>query len=243
MRKLVFLTLFATGRLLAAEAVPGSVTVHTAAPEHEVTFTPEQATNQFLADFVRWVGEDAGKLPRRDAVLAVGSSSMRFWKTIKEDLAPLDIIHRGFGGSTMKEVLQMMGFFQRYQSGTVLVYEGDNDFLNPDLTPEEYAGQCKEFIAGIRANRPDAKIFFISTKPCPARMQNIPRIAKANELVKQICETGDNLVFIDVFNPMLGPDGKPQPELFIADGVHLNEKGYALWKDVVRRHVIPETSK
>ena len=77
MRKLVLLALFAAGRLVAAEAVPGSVTVHTAAPEHEVTFTPAQATNEFLADFVRWVGEDAGKLPRRDSVLAVGSSSMR----------------------------------------------------------------------------------------------------------------------------------------------------------------------
>ncbi len=243
MRKLVFLALFVTGRLVAAEAVPGSVTVHTAAPEHEFTFTPAQATNEFLVDFVRWVGEDAGKLPRRDSVLAVGSSSMRLWKTIHEDLAPLDIIHRGFGGSTMQQVLQMMDFFTRYQAGTVLVYEGDNDFMNSELAPEEYATQCKEFIGGIRAGRPDARIFFISTKPSPARAQIMPRVAKANELVKQICETGDNLVFIDVFTPMLGPDSKPRPELFIADATHLNEKGYALWKDVVRRQLIPIKSE
>lgn len=242
-RSLVLLVLFAAVCPVAAAPAPSSVIVHAAAMEHEITFTPALATNKFLADFMRWAGEDAGNLPRRDSVLAVGSSSMRLWKTIRADLAPLDIIHRGFGGSTMEQVLEMMFFFQRYQAGSVLVYQGDNDFMNPDLTPEEYAGQCKEFIKGIRANRPDAKIFFISTKPCPARVQNMPRIAEANALVKRVCESDGNLGFIDVFTPMLGLDGKPRPELFIADGTHLSEKGYALWKDVVRGKLMAESSE
>lgn len=243
MKKLLLVALIAAGRLMAAEAVPGSVTVHTAKPENAVTFSPAQATNEFLSSFVGWALEDEGHLPRRDAVLAVGSSSMRLWKTIGTDLAPLEIVHRGFGGSRMKDVLEMMDFFTRYQCRTVLVYEGDNDLMDQKLTPEEYISQCEAFVRGIRSARPDAKIYFISTKPSPAREQFLPKFTKANEIAKNLCESGKNLAFIDVFTPMLGADGKPRAELFGQDATHLNGQGYALWTKVVRSHLFPRESK
>ena len=168
---------------------------------------------------------------------------MRLWKTIGTDLAPLEIVHRGFGGSRMADVLQMMDFFARYQCGTVLVYEGDNDLMDAKLSPEDYASQCEAFIRGIRSARPDAKIYFISTKPSPAREPFLTRYAKANELVKKLCGSGENLAFIDVFTPMLGSDGKPRRELFGPDAPHLNDQGYALWSKVVRSHLLPKASE
>ena len=34
---------------------------------------------------------------------------------------------------------------------------------------------------------------------------------------------------MDIDAPMIGPHGKPRAGLFREDGLHLNEKGYALW--------------
>jgi lysophospholipase L1-like esterase len=39
--------------------------------------------------------------------------------------------------------------------------------------------------------------------------------------------------FVDTFTPLLGPDGQPDPTLFLEDNLHLNEKGYARWKVVL----------
>jgi lysophospholipase L1-like esterase len=216
---------------------PGSVTVHTANADDRYTFSPEQAKSPFLNDFIRWVREDDGNLPRREAVLAVGSSSMRMWKSIQNDLQPLDIIHRGFGGSTMRHVLQMDDFFLRYEAGTVLVYQGDNDLAGNHTSVDAYLEQCQQFIELLRSERPDVKIYFISTKPSPSRKNAMPRFAEANARLAALCENDPNLYFIDVFTPMLDEEGVTREELFIGDRLHLNEAGYELWTHIVRSHL------
>ena len=42
------------------------------------------------------------------------------------------------------------------------------------------------------------------------------------------------LTFVDVWEPMLTEDGKPNPDLFVEDGLHMNEKGYVIWTRLVR---------
>jgi hypothetical protein len=41
------------------------------------------------------------------------------------------------------------------------------------------------------------------------------------------------MVYIDVFTPMLTKDGKPRPELFVEDRLHMNRQGYELWKSII----------
>ncbi len=225
----------------AADPAPGSVTVHTQHEEDSFVFSPQQAKNHYIRDFIRWTTQDDGDLPRRDAVLAVGSSSMRMWDSIREDLAPLEIVHRGFGGSKMKDVLEMITFFQRYECGTVLVYEGDNDLSGPWLKPETYADQCREFTEAMFAVRPDAHIYFISTKPSPSREAAMDRFAEANEYVQELCDDHDQLHFIDVFSRMLDDDGSPREDIFKSDRLHMNEKGYVIWTDAVRAALLEDS--
>lgn len=232
--------LLAWSAAAAADPAPGSVTVHADHPEDAFVFSPQQAQNHYIRDFICWAAEDDGNLPRREAVLAVGSSSMRMWETIQEDLAPLEIVHRGFGGSRMKDVLEMIDFFQRYECGTVLVYEGDNDLAGPWLKPETYAEQCSEFTEAIFAVRPDAHIYFISTKPSPCREAAMERFAEANERVQKLCDGNEQLHFIDVFTPMLNDDGAPRADIFKSDRLHMNEKGYVLWTEAVRDALFAE---
>jgi len=60
---------------------------------------------------------------------------------------------------------------------------------------------------------------------------------KANELIAEQCKGSDRLEFLDVATAILGPDGKPQQELFNKDGLHLNAKGYELWAGLLKPHL------
>lgn len=197
-------------------------------------FSPAQCESRFIDDFRRWAREDADRLPRRDSTLFVGSSSVRRWETIAEDLAPLDIIHRGFGGSRMSDVLSFREFFARYEAARVLVYEGDNDLADAGSRVSDFLHQCRQFIESIFAVRSDAEIRFISVKPSVRRASRIEAFREANVGLRRLCEADERLGVIDVFTPMLNQAGKPAPEIFGEDSLHMNEKGYAIWRDVVR---------
>lgn len=202
--------------------------------EDAFEFSGEQQKHRFYKKaFSGWAEEDAGHVPAPDALLAIGSSSMRGWRSIGKDLAPMQVIHRGFGGSQMKDVLLYQSFFNRYKSNTVLVYEGDND-LARKVTPEEFTERCKAFVESYHSVTPDAKIYFLSVKPSIKRANLLDQYRKANELLKAYCDSQDKVEFIDVFTLMMGEDGQPLPDIFLKDDLHMNPKGYAIWTKIVR---------
>ena len=52
--------------------------------------------------------EDKLSMPPTGAIVVTGSSSIRRWESMAEDLAPLTVIPRGFGGSAMADVLHFV---------------------------------------------------------------------------------------------------------------------------------------
>ena len=85
----------------------------------------------------------------------------------------------------------------------------------------------------MREKMPNVKIAYISIKPSLARVKLMEQMRAANELIRGLTATGKNLVFIDVFTPMLNQAGQPRPELFIQDGLHVNRAGYDIWRKVI----------
>jgi lysophospholipase L1-like esterase len=67
-----------------------------------------------------------------------------------------------------------------------------------------------------------------------ARKALLPKIEQANALVRQYAATQKNVTYVDVFTPMLGTDGQPQPKWFIEDGLHMNRSGYELWIRILK---------
>ena len=197
-------------------------------------FDAEQKKNRFVATFVRWAIADEGRLPRPEAVLCIGSSSMVMWKTIHQDLAPLPVLHRGFGGSTMGDVLVFENFFRRYGARRLLVYEGDNDPMSPRVTPGIFVRNCRTFVDYIHETTPEAHFYFLSVKPSLRRAAVWPKFQKANALLEQYTGTDDRLTFVDVAAGMLNADGSIRDDIFRADKLHMNTKGYAIWTRIVR---------
>ena len=57
----------------------------------------QEAIDEFLS-------QDLVNPPLKGSILFTGSSSIRFWKTLKEDMEPMQVINRGFGGAHIAHV-------------------------------------------------------------------------------------------------------------------------------------------
>jgi lysophospholipase L1-like esterase len=201
-------------------------------------FNKAQEGSRYYHSFKKWAKEDEERIPGGNAVLCVGSSSMKMWKNIKKDLTPLNIIHRGFGGSTMAQVLKWKNFFLRYKANTVLIYEGDNDLNSNRLPLQTFIAQYKDFCNALLEVNPKAKIYIISIKPSLARLNKWPRMAEANELLKKFATTNPQIFYIDVATPVMQKNGRPRADIFLGDNLHLNPKGYAVWTKIIRAKLI-----
>lgn len=214
----------------------GDVIVYAQDPAQGFVFNNEHLKSWFVGDFVRWASKDVGQIPQKDAYLFVGSSSMAMWREIHQDLAPLKIIHRGFGGSQMKDVVLFQDFLARYQCKEIIVYEGDNDLNQDPSSVDRFIENCKTFVAYIHATQPQVKIHFISPKPSPSRMPANDSFIAARTQLKAYTEATDKVHYIDVATPMLDADGNPLPDIFKGDRLHMNRKGYEIWTRVLREH-------
>ncbi|MHB1058513.1 MAG: SGNH/GDSL hydrolase family protein [Rhodanobacter sp.] len=193
----------------------------------------ENGHAQWNADIAAFQAEDRAHPPPRGAVLFIGSSSIRFWKTLAADFPGVRTINRGFGGS---EIDDATFFADRivapYRPRAIVMYAGDNDLADGD-GPAQVRDDFAAFVRKVRSYDPGVPIAFIAIKPSVARKALLPKIREANALVRDYAAAQKGVTYLDVFTPMLGKDGQPQPQWFIGDGLHMNRQGYALWIGVV----------
>jgi len=170
--------------------------------------------------------------PPPRCILFVGSSSIRLWRTLAQDFPGLPVVNHGFGGSQLADSVH---FADRviipFQPRQVVIYAGGND-LAAKKAPEIVFGDFVALVRKLRAELPRTRIAFIASAPNPKRWEQVENVKRLNQLVEQYCRR-HRLDFINVFPLMLGPDGLPKPDLFVADRLHLNERGYALWREAV----------
>jgi lysophospholipase L1-like esterase len=192
------------------------------------------APRRFANEILLFEKEDARNFPPKGATLFVGSSSIRLWRTLPEDIPGLEIINRGFGGSQTDDVLY---YYNRivapYHPKNIVYFTGTND-LASGRTPEETVANVEEFIVRSNARFPDVKIYILSNTIAVSRKHLHERYHQANSLLVQMLDKYDNAVYVDVTTPGLTADGRPRPEIYTADSLHLNRIGYEMWGDVLR---------
>ena len=179
---------------------------------------------------------DRANPPKAGVIVFTGSSSVRFWDTLADDMKPLDVINRGFGGSQIAQVNEYASrIIIPYRPRAVVLYAGDNDLSWPwSKTPEQVSGDFKKFVEIIHANLSETWIYYVSIKPSISRWGNWEKFQETNELIKADILTQPRAQFIDVDAAMLDSQGKPRAELFRRDGLHMNAKGYAVWTSIIR---------
>ncbi|HNP21599.1 MAG TPA: GDSL-type esterase/lipase family protein [Panacibacter sp.] len=186
----------------------------------------------FAEDIAAFKKADALKFPPKHAILFVGSSSFTKWTDVQDYFPGYTIINRGFGGSTLPDVIRYAGqVIYPYQPKEIVIYCGENDVASSDtVTAQIVFERFKQLFGMIRTNLPKTKVVFISLKPSPSRWKMQDRVTAANKLISAYINNQKNAMFIDVYHKMLGADGLPLPGIFIEDSLHMNAQGYAIWK-------------
>ena len=163
-----------------------------------------------------------------------GSSSIRMWNNLGNDFGEFHPINLGFGGSTMAACVW---FFDRImvnlQPKGMIIYAGDND-LGDGRHPEEVFIFFKQLMASIRKNYGNIPVGYISIKPSILRFNIIEQIKFTNKIIaEEIERMNDATFFVNIYDQMLDENQYPQHDLFEAEGLHINDKGYALWKRII----------
>lgn len=193
----------------------------------------QQNTNQFESEIEAFEKADAQQMPPENAILFVGSSSIRMWHSLGSDFPDKEVINRGFGGSQFSDLLFYMDrIVIPYEPRQIFVYEGDND-VYADLTPETILDDFKLFVSRVKDELPQTEVLFISIKPSPSRKNVFSEMKEANKLIKNYAESTPDVTYVDVFKPMLTESGDIRSDIFLGDNLHLNEKGYEIWKETI----------
>ncbi len=177
---------------------------------------------------------DRAHPPRKGGVLFIGSSTIGRWKTLDEDFPNHRVINRGFGGSHIADATH---FAERvifpHEPRMIFLRAGGND-VNAGKSPERVLADYKAFVAKVHARLPKTRIVYISVSPSPANWRKRHVFQSLNSLIENYTREHPYLAYLETFDMVLGPDGEPREELYVADRLHLNAEGYRLLADRVR---------
>jgi CubicO group peptidase (beta-lactamase class C family)/predicted glycoside hydrolase/deacetylase ChbG (UPF0249 family)/lysophospholipase L1-like esterase len=181
--------------------------------------------------------EDLASRPPQGAIVFIGSSSTRLWKTLARDFPEHKVINRGFGGSQIADAVYYADrVVIPYKPKLVVLQAGSND-LNAGKTPERVSADFRAFVERVRARLPETRIAFVSISPAPVRWAQADRQKAANSLIHEYIRAGKDLDYIELWDQFLGPDGKPGEDLFLGDRLHNNPAGYKIRAAAVRPHL------
>ena len=199
-------------------------------------------------DISKLESQDQSEKYTENAILFIGSSSIRAWNSMEKDMFPYETIKRGYGGAHYSDIIHFTKrLVKNHSPKAILIFvandiKGNNksDIYSKNLTdrtPNEVKRLFKLVIDQIRSVHKEIPIFGIETTPTKSRWKAWPKISLANDLIKEYCESKDNLYYISTRNHYIGENGLPTEELFIRDKLHLNRKGYALWGEIIKKNL------
>jgi len=177
---------------------------------------------------------DKENFPKKGKILFTGSSSIRFWDSLEEDMKPLEVLNRGFGGAQISHVIyHFEEIIKPYNPGAIVFFCGTND-LTALKTPKETMNDFKKFLNLVRNEFGNIKVYVIGIKPTVDRLYLDKEERIFNNLISSLASDDAYLEYINIWDHMLNQDGTRMPELFIEDGLHMNKKGYEVWTKQVR---------
>ncbi len=197
----------------------------------------ERAIADWETDIQRFEARDAIESHPDDAILFVGSSSIRLWETIAEDMHPYEVIQRGYGGARYSDLAVFAERIIEPHDYRALVMFVANDVSGEarDQSPEMIGRFVRQILDVSRTHRPRAAVFIVEITPTESRFNVWPAIRKVNVILRDIALSTENTYFIATAEYYLDASGHPRPELFVDDKLHLNNDGYALWTKLIRR--------
>ena len=133
-------------------------------------------------------------------LLFIGSSSIVYWESLKEDFKTYSIVKAGFGGSRIQDAIDALPrIVFPHHPRLVILFSGTNDINGDfDSAPAEYVcDKVKEFYDLLKKALPHTKFFYISLTPAPSRFHVVNDVVKANRLIKRLSKD-QGFTFVDL---------------------------------------------
>lgn len=190
----------------------------------------------FKKEIDTFMKSDSLGMPAIGGILFVGSSSFTKWRDIKEYFPGYPIINRGFGGSSLPDVINYAEqVIIKYKPKQIYIYCGENDIAGSDaVTSDTVLNRFKKLYSIIRKNlKKKTEVIFVSIKPSVSRWKLEQKFNEANALIQKFIESERHIIFLDVHTAMLEPDGLVKKDIFIQDQLHMNAAGYKIWQKII----------
>ncbi len=199
----------------------------------------EQVANKFESEIAAFDKLNQTEKYSDQSILFVGSSSIRLWNTIRDEMAPYPVIQRGFGGSRTPDVVEYLKrIAYPHQFRAMVIFVANDITGSPnDLSPTETMLNFKQMVKIIRAKYKKLPIFIVEITPSQSRWKQWLQIKQTNAMLKELCQKGKNLVFIETARSYLNEKGEPKDELFRDDHLHLNHQGYLIWGKLIKGQI------
>ena len=197
----------------------------------------------FKQEIVQFQKSDSIVMPPKGQIVFAGSSSFTKWKDVAMYFPGYPIINRGFGGATLVDLIYYVDeAIIKYQPKKVFIYCGENDIADVDtLSPATVFNRFKTLHTILLTKLPKAtKIVFVSLKPSIARWHLESKFMEANQLIQAYIATQKNIQYLDVHALMLDENKEVLKDIFIADKLHLNPKGYLIWQKAFSPYLISQ---
>ncbi len=204
----------------------------------------QEASRSWEPEIQKLEQKDKEETDPENAILYIGSSSIRLWKNIDKDMAPYPAIQRGYGGARLSDLIfytERIVYPHKFRALVIFV-ANDISGSDQDKTPEEILRLFKDVVKTVRKKYPDVPVYNIGITPVNSRWAVWPQTKTANELIRAYCESKPNMYYIDTEKAYLNAEGKPRSELFIGDQLHQNQQGYDLWASIIKKK-LDETLK
>jgi len=183
---------------------------------------------------------------QKNPIVFTGSSSIRIWKNLETSFPDLPICNTGFGGSTLPELLKYLPeLVLNHKPNGLVIYCGENDISLPYSTVDDVVGQFKQLVDTINLRLPSIPVWVISVKPSLLSRLYLEKQNCVNQAMQSIInsEKIPRWYFVDVRSHMLNEAGEPRTDLYLRDGLHMNETGYNLWKEKLQEFIYPKSNK
>ena len=167
-------------------------------------------------------------------IVFVGSSIFRQWTTVPEQMAPLPVLNRAFGGSrTGDQLARFDQVVTPYAPKVIVYYCGSND-LKAGAVAEDPAAifaRFRAFSERVQATLPQTRIIFVSSTRSPDRVGRWEQVDHYNALARAYCAATPHRFFCR-YQPGAGRCVRPSAARSL-------QRGQTAFSSAVLRRVYP----
>jgi lysophospholipase L1-like esterase len=211
-----------------------------AAPEGDATSVP----SKFAGEVEKF---SALPPPEPGGILLVGSSIFKRWTNAVSDLAPLPVTNRAFGGS---QTSHQLTFFDQVvppcRPALIVWYCGSND-IKGKKESSSILQRTEEWLGKVTQADQAARVLLVSVIRSPQKRRDgqLEAVDAVNLGYEELSRKKDGVFYVDVNPALQTSEGESKEELYVADGLHFNVKGYhqmtTLLKPAIKKYWKKET--